>query len=77
MNKETQVKRALAAAVESALSAYLVEMAGQDFPRDEEVVLEEYTFEVSKLENLMVSVRAKHRSNNVAAYHFTVKVAGS
>lgn len=76
MRQEAKVKLALSRAVEVAMRNYLVEHAGEDLP-DDELILENYKFEVSRVSNLEVEIRAKHTVNQVMPYRFTVKVAGS
>lgn len=76
MRQEAKVKLALSRAVEVAMRNYLVEHAGEDLP-DDELILENYKFEVSRVSNLEVEIRAKHVTNQVMPYRFTVKVSGA
>jgi hypothetical protein len=81
MSEVKALKTALANAVETALSNYLIEHAGEDLPVDQ-LELGNYRFEVSRLTNLEVSVRAKQmdardRSMDRPAHFFTIKVSGS
>jgi hypothetical protein len=71
----TRVKRALSSAIEAAATDYLIAEAGSDLP-DNQLVLDEYNFEVSRIAPLSFMVRAKHKEHQIMAFHFEVKVSG-